>query len=85
MLITQLRSNSGTVAGAGGLIAKNDITNLPFVIKHRGVNELKGLFKDSLIATLPANVLNKPKQGFMVPVGRWIKEDLKDKEQYWPK
>jgi asparagine synthase (glutamine-hydrolysing) len=42
---------------------------------------LKGLFKDSLIATLPANVLNKPKQGFMVPVGRWIKEDLRDYTQ----
>ena len=57
MLITQLRANTGTVAGAGSLIAKNDITNLPFVIKHRGVAELKDLFKDKpaiLVSTGPS-------------------------------
>lgn len=57
MLITQLKSNTGTVAGAGSIIAKNDITNLPFVIKHRGVTELQGLFKDKpaiLISTGPS-------------------------------
>jgi hypothetical protein len=57
MLITQLQSNTGTVAGAGALIAKNDITNLPYVIKHRGVAELKDLYKDKpaiLVSTGPS-------------------------------
>lgn len=60
MLITQLQSNTGTVIGAGSLIAKNDILNLPYVIKHRGVAELKDLFKDKpaiLVSTGPS--LNK--------------------------
>jgi len=57
MLITQLKSNTGTIAGAGALIAKNDITNLPFVIKHRGVAELKDIYKDKpaiLVSTGPS-------------------------------
>ena len=57
MLITQLKSNTGTVAGAGSIIAKNDITNLPFVINHRGVAELKDIFKDKpaiLVSTGPS-------------------------------
>ena len=57
MLITQLSSNTGTIAGAGSIIAKNDITNLPFVIKHRGVAELKDIFKDKpaiLVSTGPS-------------------------------
>lgn len=57
MLITQLQSNTGTVIGAGSIIAKNDITNLPFVIKHRGVAELKNIFKNKpaiLISTGPS-------------------------------
>lgn len=57
MLITQLKSNTGTVASAGRLIAKNDILNLPYVIKHRGVAELKDLYKDKpaiLVSTGPS-------------------------------
>jgi len=57
MLITQLKSNTGTVASAGRLIAKNDILNLPYVIKHRGVAELKDLYKGKpaiLVSTGPS-------------------------------
>jgi hypothetical protein len=57
MLITQLQSNTGTVSANGALIAKNDILNLPYVIKHRGVAELKDIFKDKpaiLVSTGPS-------------------------------
>ena len=57
MMITQLQSNSGTVASNGHLIAKNDILNLPYIIKHRGVAELKNIFKDKpaiLVSTGPS-------------------------------
>ena len=27
---------------------------------------------------MPAQVLHKAKRGFMIPIGDWIKEDLKD-------
>ena len=57
MLITQLKSNTGTVGGAGSMIAKNDILNLPHIIQHRGVDELTDLFKDKpaiLVSTGPS-------------------------------
>ena len=44
-LINQLMTNVGTVIGAGKIIAENDIKNLPYVIKHRGVNDLRDLYK----------------------------------------
>jgi hypothetical protein len=44
-VINQERCNTGTVMGAGSTIAENDIKNLPYCIRHRGVNELKDLFK----------------------------------------
>jgi hypothetical protein len=56
-LINQLKNNTGTISGAGHLIAMNDITNLPYVIKHRGVAELKDIFKDKpaiLVSTGPS-------------------------------
>ncbi|HUU41503.1 MAG TPA: 6-hydroxymethylpterin diphosphokinase MptE-like protein, partial [Desulfatiglandales bacterium] len=45
--INQIMCNTGTSAGAaGGIIADNDIACMPYVLRHRGVNELKGLYKD---------------------------------------
>jgi len=55
--INQARCNTGTVIGAGKMLADNDIYNLPYVIRHRGVAELKGLFKNKpavLICTGPS-------------------------------
>ena len=43
--ISTLRSNTGTVMGAAKKIADNDMISLPYVIRHRGVKELAGLFK----------------------------------------
>jgi len=50
---------------------------IPSRLKYQGFH-LKALFKAALEGILPDKVLHKKKQGFMVPVGRWIKEDLRD-------
>lgn len=60
--LNQILSNTGTVAGAaGGIIATNDIDSLPWLIRHRGVVELKGLFKDKpavIVSTGPSLAKN---------------------------
>jgi hypothetical protein len=56
-LLNSMQCNIGTVCGAGAEIAKNDILNLPYVIRSRGVVELKDLYKDKpcvCIATGPS-------------------------------
>jgi len=50
--------------------------SIPFQLKLKGLR-LKGLFKKSLKGLLPKEILNKPKQGFMVPLADWLREDLK--------
>lgn len=56
--LNQILSNTGTVAGtAGAKIADNDIACLPFVLRHRGVVELKDLYKNKpaiLVSTGPS-------------------------------
>jgi len=59
-MVNQIQCNVGTVMGAGTIIAENDIKNLPYVIRHRGINELKDLFKNKtavIVSTGPS--LNK--------------------------
>lgn len=60
--VNQILCNTGTIAGtAGAKIADNDITCLPYVIRHRGVNELRDLFKDKpavLVSTGPSLAKN---------------------------
>lgn len=59
-LINQIMCGVGTVMGAGKIIAENDIKNLPYVIKHRGVNEIKGLYKNKpAIVILSAPTVTK--------------------------
>jgi Tfp pilus assembly protein PilF len=56
-VINSLQCNTGTVMAAGGIIAKNDISNLPYVITHRGVEALRDLYKDKpavLVSTGPS-------------------------------
>lgn len=56
-LINHLRCNTGTLMQAGKIIAKNDIENLPYVIRHNGINVLKEAFKDKpaiLVSTGPS-------------------------------
>ena len=60
--VNQILCNTGTIAGAaGGIIADNDVSCLPYVIRHRGVNELRNLFKDKpaiLVSTGPSLAKN---------------------------
>lgn len=60
-IVNQQRCNTGTIMSAGPEIAENDIKNLPFIIKHRGVNDLKDLFKGKpavLVCTGPSLAKN---------------------------
>ena len=55
--INQVRCNTGTVMGAGKTMAHNDIESLPYVIRSRGVNQLKDLYKGKpavLVSTGPS-------------------------------
>jgi len=52
------------------------VFNIPFSKKLKGF-KLKGLFRKALKDLLPAPILNKRKQGFMVPLGDWLRTDLK--------
>jgi hypothetical protein len=51
-VINQERCNTGTVMGAGYIIAENDIKNMPYCIRDRGVKDLKGLFKGKPAVTV---------------------------------
>jgi asparagine synthase (glutamine-hydrolysing) len=50
--------------------------SLPSSVKMRGWR-MKAFLKDALAPYLPEDVLTRRKQGFMVPMGRWLKEDLR--------
>jgi asparagine synthase (glutamine-hydrolysing) len=50
---------------------------IPYQCKLKGLR-LKGLLKEILKEILPQEILNKPKQGFMVPLANWLRKDLKD-------
>jgi asparagine synthase (glutamine-hydrolysing) len=50
---------------------------LPPAVKLPGFR-LKGLLRDAFADVLPRAVLNRPKQGFMVPLARWLRHDLAD-------
>jgi len=39
---------------------------------------LKSLMRKSLGKILPPHILDRPKQGFMIPLARWLREDLKE-------
>jgi len=56
--INQIMCNTGTIAGAAGaIIADNDIACMPYVIRHRGVAELKDIYKNKpaiLVSTGPS-------------------------------
>ena len=49
---------------------------IPAATKTRGL-QLKGLLKTAYAGVLPPAVLRHRKQGFMVPLARWLREDLR--------
>jgi len=51
--------------------------SIPHNFKIKGLR-LKSLLKKALKDILPEKVLHKKKQGFMVPIGEWLKDQLKD-------
>jgi len=61
-VLNQILCNTGTIAGAaGGIIADNDMRCMPYLIRHRGVAELKNLYKDKpaiLVSTGPSLAKN---------------------------
>jgi hypothetical protein len=58
--INQIMCNTGTVMGAGSIIAENDVKNLPHIIKHRGIVEIKDIFKNKpAIVILSAPTVTK--------------------------
>jgi len=59
--INSVKCNTGTVMGAGKQMAQNDVESLPYVLRNRGVNELKDIFKGKpavLVATGPSLLKN---------------------------
>jgi asparagine synthase (glutamine-hydrolysing) len=53
------------------------IARMPSTLKlHNGQG--KYIFKKALQTILPSTILNRPKQGFAVPVAEWFRSDLKE-------
>ena len=51
--------------------------HIPSSVRFSG-GKLKSLMRKSLSKMLPSNILDRPKQGFMVPLARWLREDLRE-------
>lgn len=51
--------------------------NLDESLKYRN-GEMKYLLKKALFTMLPAALFDRPKQGFSIPLGAWLRQDLKD-------
>jgi asparagine synthase (glutamine-hydrolysing) len=51
------------------------VARLPTSLKIRR-GRLKHLMREAAEPYLPASILHRPKQGFMFPIGRWMKESL---------
>jgi asparagine synthase (glutamine-hydrolysing) len=53
---------------------------MPSSLKVRGWNT-KHILKESLKGLLPAEIINRPKQGFAVPVSAWFRGELREMGQ----
>lgn len=53
------------------------MATLPVSLKVRGMTT-KVLLKRLMAPKLPKGIAHRPKQGFGVPVGHWLREDLRD-------
>ena len=54
------------------------VTRIPAAMKMAGL-ETKHLFKRAIADLVPAEVLNRPKQGFGVPIQHWINQQLRER------
>jgi asparagine synthase (glutamine-hydrolysing) len=53
------------------------VATIPFDLKIRGHTK-KYILKRALRGLLPETILHRPKKGFGVPIGRWLRHELKD-------
>jgi asparagine synthase (glutamine-hydrolysing) len=51
--------------------------SLPAHLKLRG-GRTKLIFKDAIRGLLPDEIVNRPKMGFAVPIGSWLRSELQD-------
>src|SRR5882762_3922474 len=54
------------------------VTRIPASMKMAGV-ETKHLFKRAIAGLVPPEILNRPKQGFGVPIEQWINQQLRER------
>jgi asparagine synthase (glutamine-hydrolysing) len=54
------------------------VARMPSSWKMRGL-ESKVIFKDAIKGLVPDEILNRPKQGFGVPIGAWINNQLRER------
>lgn len=50
---------------------------LPMAMKIKG-NQGKQVLRDVLYRHVPADIIDRPKQGFAVPIGQWLRGELRD-------
>lgn len=56
------------------------VRRIPAEIRFKG-NQPKYLFKKMLFGRIPAEILDRPKKGFGIPIAHWIRRDLKTEFQ----
>jgi asparagine synthase (glutamine-hydrolysing) len=54
------------------------VTRIPAAMKLAGL-ETKHLFKRAIADLVPAEIINRPKQGFGVPIQHWINQQLRER------
>ena len=54
------------------------VTRMPASLKMRG-GESKYIFKQAIKGLIPDEILTRPKQGFGVPIGAWINDQLRER------
>jgi asparagine synthase (glutamine-hydrolysing) len=54
------------------------VTRIPSSLKLRGT-ETKSIFKRAVRGVVPDEVLDRPKQGFGVPINQWINSELRSR------
>jgi len=54
------------------------VTTIPASLKLRG-EDTKHLFKRAVADIVPAEILQRPKQGFGVPIQQWINNELRER------
>ncbi|MDX6693393.1 MAG: asparagine synthase (glutamine-hydrolyzing) [Blastocatellia bacterium] len=53
------------------------VTRIPASLKMKGL-ETKHIFKQAVRGLVPDEILDRPKQGFGVPIQQWINQELRD-------